>query len=202
MVLSTKDPPSTQNPLPASLNKRETGNDSPHSQPSGAPQGRCLVERRSRGIFSSRVDEAMRSDLPVQLPDSPRWEPAQDSSMVPIRDSALLHYPPLRDGKSHRPPSGVGTASPQQRLRVDASFHQFGVPFGKAVLRHRSASGMKGRSRKSVLVPKSLIRPMCRMRVRGLSRRRRGGFAEHDGEPTPQRVLTQEYQSVYSEKAR
>src|SRR5580704_14763315 len=67
--------------------------------------------------------------------------------MVPTRDwTPPLFLPPFDSGDGHRPREGTGTGEPQQRLRVDASFHQFRSPVWEGrggVLAGRSGSGME-----------------------------------------------------------
>jgi hypothetical protein len=102
----------------------------------------------------------------------------------------------------HQPRSGTGTGEPQQRLRVDASFHQIWGPFWKGtgvfwraggrlgidqIPRRLTALGRSCRGfrrtgnlagLKSAVVAKSLIMSRMKDRFCGTSRRCGGGFAK------------------------
>ena len=78
--------------------------------------------------IAGRSDSLARA---VQVSDSPDGNPDKIPRMVPTRDWAPpFSYAPLHGGNviSH---ARAGTGEPQQRLRIDASFHRIWGPFWK-----------------------------------------------------------------------
>ena len=104
-----------------------------------------ILEGKKRTSFGGGLTSTSRCCLGILLLNG---NPQKVPRMVPTRDWAPPSFPthPSMTGNHHQPHSGTGTGEPQQRLRVDASFHQLRSPVWEGhggVLAGRSGSGME-----------------------------------------------------------
>jgi hypothetical protein len=107
-----------------------------------------ILEGEKRTSFGGGLTSTSRCCLGILLLNG---NPQKVPRMVPTRDWAPPSFPthPSMTGNHHQPHSGTGTGEPQQRLRVDASFHQLRSPVweGHGVFSRSGQQSTRGNSR-------------------------------------------------------
>jgi hypothetical protein len=127
----------------------------------GSPVRSLLAEPQRTHLVESSSMRSSASGMTAETADRreiAEYDPLKIPRMEPTRiGHPLFSYPTFPWRQHHQPRSG-GTGEPQQRLRVDASFHRARSPFWEGhggVFVDRSPSGMEERTPRVAAVSRS-----------------------------------------------